>query len=131
LNGKAAISPPVNYYSELPLVFNGTDVNVNTTSFQMNSGVNQRVFDVPACGAFLLTDHQPDMDTFFDLKREAVCYEVTAEAQDQVAHYLKHPKERKQIAERARQRVLCEHTYKHRLDRMIRLMKDEYGGFGS
>jgi spore maturation protein CgeB len=129
LNGTIKISPPINYYTDLPMIFNGTDVNINATSFQMNSAVNQRVFDAASCGALLLTDHQPDMDTLFDLPREAVCYEEATQAQDQVAYYLKNEKDRRRIAERARRRVLAEHTYVHRLQRMISLMRDEFGSF--
>ena len=91
--------------------------------------VNQRVFDAAACGAFLVTDHQPDMDCLFDPEREAVCYEKTAQARDVVAQYLKRPKDRRIIAERARRRVLKEHTYVHRLKRMIKVLIDEFGSF--
>jgi spore maturation protein CgeB len=129
LNGGVKILPPVNYHRELPLVFNGTDVNVNATSFQMVSAVNQRVFDTAACGAFLVTDPQPDMDELFDRTREAVCYEDPDQVTDHVAYYLKHPRARHQITQRARRRVLGEHTYVHRLTKMITVMKDEFGSF--
>lgn len=104
-------------------------MNVNATSYQMVSAVNQRVFDAAACGAFLVTDHQPDMDELFDRGRETVCYADAAQAKDQVAYYLKHPKDRHEIAQRARRRVLGEHTYVHRLTRMIAVMKHEFGSF--
>ena len=129
LNGTARISPPVSYYRELPLIFNGSEINFNATSFQMNCAVNQRVFDAAACGAFLVTDHQPDMDELFDREEEAVCYEDATQARDQVAYYLKHPKDCRRIAEKARRRVLHEHTYLHRLERMIRVLRDEFGSF--
>ncbi len=129
LNGSAKILPPVSYYDELPLIFNGSDVNLNATSFQMNSAVNQRVFDAAACGAFLITDHQADMDAFFDRDSEAVCYEDALQAREQVAYYLNHPKDRREIARKARQRVLNEHTYAHRLETILRLLKAEFGSF--
>lgn len=129
LNGGVRILPPVNYHRDLPFIFNGTDVNINATSFQMVSAVNQRVFDTAACGAFLVTDHQPDMDELFDRTRETVCYDDPAEAKEQVAYYLKHPRVRCEIAQRARDRVLGEHTYVHRLTKMIAVMKHEFGSF--
>jgi spore maturation protein CgeB len=126
LEGKAEVFPPVNYYRELPLVYNGCAVNINATSFQMNSAVNQRVFDTGACGAFLVTDRQPDMDRLFDREQESVCYEDVAQARDQVAYYLRHKKDRQRIADRARRRVLGEHTYEHRLKRIIGIMREEF-----
>jgi spore maturation protein CgeB len=127
LDGRIKILPPVSYYQELPLVFNGTEINMNSTSFQMNTAVNQRVFDVAACGAFLVTDRQPDMGELFEVEREAVCYEEAAQARDQVAYYLKHERDRRQIATKARKRVLGEHTYEHRLRHMIKIMREEFG----
>jgi spore maturation protein CgeB len=127
LNGSVRLSPPVDYYRELPLVFNGSDVNFNATSLQMNLAVNQRVFDVAACGALLVTDYQPDMDELFDPEKEAVCYRDHAQALSQVRDYLRHPRERRQIAERSIRRVLGEHTYVHRLGRMIEAMRKEFG----
>ena len=53
---KVDIYEPLNYYKDLPLLYNACKINFNATSLQMKEAVNQRVFDVPACGAFLLTD---------------------------------------------------------------------------
>ncbi len=43
------------YHQELPAFYQCVDVNLNFTSLQMKNGLNQRVFDVPASGAFLPT----------------------------------------------------------------------------
>lgn len=121
------IRPIVDYYRELSLVYNFTSINVNTTSFQMNSSVNQRVFDVAACGGFLLTDHQGDMDLFFEPGKDAVCYESLDEAFDLAAYYLKHEKERESIAHAARERVLAEHTYDKRMAALVSAMVGKFG----
>jgi spore maturation protein CgeB len=127
LDGRVKILPAVNYYRDLPRVFNGTCVNVNATSFQMSSTVNQRVFDTASCGAFLITDHQPEIEMLFDREREIVCYENFSQARDQVAYYLKNGSERRHIARQARRRVLADHTYSHRLEVMISVMREEFG----
>ncbi|MEW6721165.1 MAG: DUF3880 domain-containing protein, partial [Thermodesulfobacteriota bacterium] len=67
LNGRFRLGPPLNYYRELPAFYNACKVNFNATSVQMGAAVNQRVFDVPACGAFLLTDHQASAEALFDV----------------------------------------------------------------
>ena len=127
LTGKRELRPAVDYYRELPLVYNFTTVNVNSTSFQMNSALNQRVFDCAAAGGFLLTDHQADMDSFFEPGENAVCYESPEEAVDLAGYYLKHDTERKSIAHAARERVLGGHTYDRRMAELVSTMAGKFG----
>ena len=117
----------VNYYDVLPLVYNATDINFNATSLQMREAVNQRVFDVPACGAFLLTDHQSAIEELFDVGKEVITYKDKEEIPELVKYYLNHGDERKKIAASARDRVLREHTYKHRVRKIIEVMKKRFG----
>jgi spore maturation protein CgeB len=121
------LRPAVDYYRELPLVYNFTAISVNTTSFQMNSAVNQRVFDSAACGGFLLTDHQADMDLFFEPGKDAVCFESLGEAVELAGYYLKHEKERELVARAARKRVLSEHTYDRRMAALVSVMVEKFG----
>ena len=48
----------LSYYDDLPDFYPLSDINFNCTSQQMKGAVNQRVFDVPCCNGFLLTDHR-------------------------------------------------------------------------
>lgn len=123
---KGTLRPKVEYFRELPDVYRGTDVNINCTSFQMKTAVNQRVFDVPACGGFLLSDYQEDMDRFFEVGKEAICYRTTEEAVSLVAYYLGNAGERKRIAEAARRRVLVEHTYEKRMAALVATMREKF-----
>ncbi|MFA4911641.1 MAG: glycosyltransferase [Desulfobacteria bacterium] len=116
----------LNYYRELPVFYNACKVNFNATSLQMEQAVNQRVFDVPACGGFLLTDHQGAIEELFDVGKEVVTYKDKDEIPELVRFYLNNPEARKAIAMRGRDRALKEHTYKHRLTTMIQVMKDRY-----
>jgi spore maturation protein CgeB len=123
---KERVRPPVDYFRELPDVYRGTSVNINCTSFQMKTAVNQRVFDVPACGGFLLTDHQEDVDSFFEVGKEAVCFRSVEEAASLAAHYLGNEGERKRIAEAALRRVLAEHTYEKRMASLVGSMREKF-----
>ena len=116
----------VDYFLELPDVYRGTEVNINCTSFQMKTAVNQRVFDVPACGGFLLSDYQEDMDRFFEVGKEAICFRTTEEAVSLAAYYLGKDTERRKIAEAARRRVLAEHTYARRMASLVATMRERF-----
>ena len=64
--------PELGYYADLPDFYPRSEINFNCTSRQMPGAVNQRVFDVPACGAFLLTDHRRQLEDLFEPGREVV-----------------------------------------------------------
>jgi len=127
LKGSFRLREEVNYYKTLPVVYNATDININATSLQMPEGVNQRVFDVPACGGFLLTDYQKALEELFDVGKEVVVYKDTEELPELIKYYLENDTERKKIAERAYRRVISEHTYVIRIKKIIETMKRLFG----
>jgi spore maturation protein CgeB len=127
LNGKFRLGPQLNYYKELPSFYNACTVNFNATSVQMGSAVNQRAFDVPACGAFLLTDHQGSVEGLFEAGKEIVTYKDPGEIPDLARFYLRDGSAREAIARKGRERVLGEHTYRHRLDTILRRLREVYG----
>ena len=110
--------PDVNYFSETPSVYASSDISFNATSLQMPTAVNQRVFDVPMCGGFLLTDHQDDLFDLFD-EGEVATYQGIEDVAEQARFYLERPELRDRIAHKARQRVLGEHTYRHRMGKVV------------
>lgn len=117
----------INYYEDLPRFYPLSDVNFNCTSKQMKGAVNQRVFDVPASGAFVLTDWRQQMEQLFEPGREIICYHSPEEATALTERYLEAPAERAAIIQRARRRILAEHTYEHRLEVLARHMRERYG----
>ena len=119
--------PELAYYDELPGFYPCNKINFNCTSTQMKGAVNQRVFDVPATGSFVLTDWREQMENLFEPGREVACFRHPEEVQEMIRYYLKHPEERRRIAEAARKRILAEHTYDHRLKTLINSMREIYG----
>lgn len=116
----------LSYYAELPAFYGHSAVNFNCTSKQMKGAVNQRIFDVPAAGAFVLTDWRPQMEQLFE-SGEMACYHDPEEIPDLTRHYLSHPVERRKLAAAARKRVLACHTWEHRLQEMLEHMRRIYG----
>lgn len=117
---------PVNYFAELPVLYRRCEVNVNTTSIQMPNAVNQRVFDCPAAGGFLLTDAQASLRELFDVEHEIAAYASWDECRDMFRYYRSRPAARREVAQRARRRVLAEHTYVHRLQTLAAIIKEHF-----
>ncbi len=116
----------LSYYSELPHFYGQSKINFNATSKQMKGAVNQRVFDIPASGAFVLSDWRPQMERLFE-PGELACYTQPEEIPALVRHYLNAPKEREKIITAARKRVLAEHTWDARLVELLNAMRQIYG----
>lgn len=128
LAGRAGyrLHPEINYYQELPDFYPQSDVNFNCTSVQMKGAVNQRVFDVPASGAFLLTDHRAQLERMFEPGREIALFHSPDEVPELLARYLADAPERLRMAQAGRARVLAEHTYAHRLRTLLAAFDEHF-----
>jgi len=60
------VNPNIDYRSKLSEIYRGIEININITSCQMATAVNQRVFDVPVCGGFIINDLQDDLNHLFN-----------------------------------------------------------------
>lgn len=120
----------LDYYTDLPGFYASTSVNFNMTDRQMPGAPNQRVFDCPAAGGFLLTDRREQLHELFDADTELALYDGAGEVAERVRWYLRNPEEREVVTARARCRILNEHTYDHRLRALLRQMREVYGAQG-
>lgn len=118
--------PPVNYEHELPAHYRACPVNLNTTSIQMANTVNQRVFDCPAAGGFLLTDAQSDLELLFDTSCEVAAYHAIEEARELLRFYMNRPAARRTMTMLARKRILGEHTYANRIEAIAETMRSRF-----
>ena len=122
-----ALHPEVTYYTELPRVYPFCAINFNCTSKQMKGAVNQRIFDVPAAGAFVLTDWREQMERLFEPGKEIIAYHELDEIPELTRYYLDNPAARAAIVRAGRRRVLAEHTWDHRIQHLIATMRAIYG----
>ena len=122
------LTPEIAYYTELPDFYPLSEVNFNCTSLQMKGAVNQRVFDVPAAGAFLLTDHRRQMEELFEPGTEVALYHSQEEIPELLERALAEPERRARIAAAGRARVLAQHTYEHRLSAMLAVISQTFFG---
>ncbi len=118
--------PFLSYEEDLPALFAGSAVNANVTAEQMPTAVNQRVWDVPAVGGFLLTDAQEDAQEFFEEDKEMAIYSDLEEAVDKARFYLAHPELTRGMAQRALEKVERHHRFTHRLERVAEAMRARY-----
>ena len=105
--------------TEMPVIFNSSKININTTSKAIRSGIPLRVFDILSCGGFVISNFQPELAEFFTPGQDVILYSSIDECVDLCRYYLENEAERRSIAE-AGYETLCKfHTYKIRLAQMI------------
>jgi spore maturation protein CgeB len=105
-------------------VFNASAVNLNLHSWggagfdPDGDFVNPRTFELAACGAFQLTDRRSLMPDLFTAG-EVATVSSPDEFPGEVTRWLREPGQRVAMAAKARQRVLAEHTYVHRMRELL------------
>lgn len=90
----------------------------------IGKSINNRTFDIAACSSFQLIEFKEDLPNHFVEDKEIVSFRSNQELVQKIDFYIKFEEERQLIADHARNRVLKEHTFKHRLEKMLELIKD-------
>ncbi|HOO55526.1 MAG TPA: glycosyltransferase [bacterium] len=116
---------PIDYMENLNLLYSASEINLNLSKSQLVTSVNQRVFDAPACGGFVLTDYREDAELLFDPGTELAVFRTGGELREMAGRFLRDEKQRKERARNTRRRVLSEHTYKHRMKTLIETISEK------
>jgi len=115
--------PPLYDDERIGALFRSSVVNCNITSLHMHGAANQRVFDVPAAGGFLLTEASPQLEELFEPGQELATYAGPEDVREQSARFVADPAARTAITTAARRRIAFEHTYAHRAARILATLK--------
>lgn len=119
---KADFKGVADTFTEMPLIFHCSGINLNITLRAIQTGLSLRIFDVLACGGFLLTNYQSELPSMYELQNEVETFCSKEELLDKIRYYLAHDTERNKIAANGFRRTLQEHTWSHRLTKMIQIL---------
>ena len=100
----------------------GSKIQLNPHGNFMRYGGNLRLFEAAGCGVFQIADDLPGVSKWFTPGETIAIYHDLQHLKHQVAYYLQHDDERRQIAEAARAHVYAHHTYDHRMSRLVELI---------
>lgn len=106
-------------YNESCIVLNMTNWGAGVG--KARSGMNMRVFEVPASGAFLLTDESREMADYLTPGIHVGVFDESdlSGFGKRIKHYLDHPEEREMIAREGNRHVRQKYTYEHAVDKLI------------
>lgn len=103
-------------------IYSSSVVSINIhEEYQRKYGgdCNERTFKIPLCGGFEIVDNVECIKRYFVTGEELVIAETPKEWCEMVYFYLKNPDKRISIIAAGKQRVLRDHTYHNRVDKMI------------
>ncbi len=109
----------VDNYTEMPLVFKQSKINLNISLRSIKSGIPQRAFDIMGSGGFLLSNYQSDFLDCFLPGEDFDFYESKEDLLAKIDYYLTHEEERAAIAKNGHDKIVKEHTYRHRVREML------------
>lgn len=115
--------------------YNGANIVLNThrpSNLKQNQNrhgikgktINNRTFDVASCGSFQLIDYKEDLSNHFIEDEEMISFKNDQELIKKIDYFMQSEEERQRIANNARKRVLKEHTFEHRLDKMLNIINN-------
>jgi spore maturation protein CgeB len=104
---------------ELNKIYGSATINIDIGRIYQNDMVTMRVFDVMACGGFVLTERNDALLELFTEGVELDCYTSLQELLDKVEHYSARPDEAAAIAARGYEAVLANHTISGRVAIML------------
>jgi hypothetical protein len=86
---------------------------------------SMRPFELGALGATMVANPYEGIETWFETDSEIIVVESAEEAQERYRYLLAHPDEAQAMGQRARERVLKQHTFRHRA-RELRAIVQQY-----
>ena len=113
----------------LPGIFAESHVNLGFSDTGWHSGTDiqkshnlqcrLRDFEVPMAGGFYVTQEAPDHAQYYKLGEEIVTWSDSGDLVEKLRFYLQNPQATSKIRDAGQRRVLEEHTWRHRFDRLF------------
>jgi len=102
------------HFSQSKIIFNNA----------IKNDLNMRVFEALCSGSMLITDSAEGLSDLFEDKKHLVIYRDFDIVQV-ARHYLDSDEEREAIAKAGMEEVLAKHTYKHRVEEIIKIVREK------
>lgn len=114
---------------EMVKLFSRSKINLGFSSCGESHVSNERIvqvrlrdFEVPMSGGFYMVEYLEELEEFFDIGKEIVCYRGPDDLVDKIRYYLSHDDEREAIRRAGHERCLRDHSWQKRLSDSFRTM---------
>lgn len=111
--------PRIMRESVISLNFGDSERGAGGVSFSRSRQIKARIFEVPGCGGFLLTQPAEGLERYYIPDLEVATFGGLEDLARKIGRYLEHPEERDRIARAGHRRTRAEHTYEIRFAQML------------
>jgi spore maturation protein CgeB len=101
----------------------GINFSLNENGVHKKTQMKLRMFEVPAAGTMLLTEHHEGIDNFFDTTKEICTFKTPEEMISKIRYYLNNKNALNKITENGYNRVMKDHDSKIRLSNVLEQIK--------
>lgn len=101
-------------------IFNGSLACLNSTTLSEGNSLNCRAFEICGAGGLQLIENKPAVAECFEPGSEVLTYSSVDEILDHLGRVRAEPDWTRAVRAAGHARVLSEHTYKHRLEHILR-----------
>ncbi|MFP4521769.1 MAG: glycosyltransferase [Fibrobacterota bacterium] len=116
---------PARHLSQLNRIYSGSTINLDINRIYQQDIITMRVFDVLACGGFVLTEDSLELREIFTPGVHLETYTELADLIDKAGYFIKHPDKARSVAEAGRKLVIAEHTISKRFNLMMEVSELE------
>jgi len=85
--------------------------------------IRLRDFEVPMSGRFYMVEYMPELEEFFKIGKEIVCYHNKEDLVNKIKYYLKNDVEREKIRQAGYKRSISDHTWQKRFRELFNYLK--------
>lgn len=107
------------HFGELNKIYAGAEINLDINRIYQMDIVTLRVFDVLACGRFVLTEYSEALAELFEVGVEVEAYRTFEELREKLAYYLERRDVRERIARRGHRKIREAHNLRARVQELL------------
>ena len=114
---------------ELVKMFSRSKINLGFSSCGETHRTEKRIlqirlrdFEIPMSGGFYMVEYMEELQEFFEIGKEIVCYTDPQDLADKIKYYLKHDSKREAIRKAGYERCQREHTWQKRFEMAFKEM---------
>lgn len=85
--------------------------------------IRLRDFEVPMSGGFYMVEYMEELEEFFEIGKEIVCYTDPQDLTEKIKYYLRNDSERETIRRAGHERCLRDHTWHARFEMAFKEMR--------
>lgn len=119
------IMPPICSEHVLHDTFHKSKINLNISLKGIEGGTPQRIMDILGARGFVMTNYCPETAELFREDEEIVMFRTPEELLDKVEYYLRHDREREEIAQNGYRKVMQCYTYEKKIRELLMWVKGE------